>query len=60
MCESSAQLLYSQITHLVSTYSYEGSPEEDAELRLCACGKSVALYVSSTLQRMDERIQNID
>lgn len=45
---------WTDITHLVSADSYEGSLEEDAELRKCTCGKSMALYVSSILQKIDK------
>lgn len=51
---------WNNITHLVATYSYEGSLEEDAELRECAGGKSVALYVSGVLGEGSQRSHNTD
>lgn len=45
---------WTDITHLVSADSYEGSLKEDAELRQCTCGKTMALYVSSILQKIDK------
>lgn len=45
------QLFQTNITHLVSADSYEGSFEEDAELCKCTCRKSMAFHMSSILTK---------